>query len=102
VAGAPTWAEAFQVLFPEVETDVADLCGAYDEEEEFGCTWGSHDDLAVEQPAERRAAVHGSKGAFAFSLWDMSGYHGELGPVQLKVAHDDPVWSCKVWRQLCP
>jgi hypothetical protein len=72
---------------------VAELRGAYEKDEEFGCTWGNHPDLTQVQQAELRAAVRASKGAFAFSLQDMPGYHGELGHVQLKMAHDDPVWS---------
>ena len=80
-------------LHPDGEREPADEQQRYEKDPEFGWSYGNHPEATAEQLADLKQTVRGSKDAFAFSLKDMPGYHGDLGPADITVTTQSPIWT---------
>ena len=47
--------------------------------------WGGHPDMSRDEWDDLRKAVRGRKGAFAYSMADLTGYHGMAGPYTIQL-----------------
>lgn len=54
--------------------------------------YGDHPKLTAARKARLKEVLLQERGAFAYSLSDLPGYSGELGPVHIRLKHDKPIW----------
>lgn len=55
--------------------------------------YGGHPEATPEMLDAFKRMLVEEKGAFAYALSDLPGYCGSLGPAELRMKHDRPVWS---------
>jgi len=63
----------------------------YERDQDGGWIWGNHPAYTDDEQQELRETVKSLKHTFAYSLRDMPGYSGPLGPVELKLTHNRPL-----------
>jgi hypothetical protein len=78
---------------PEGERGEESLDSRWVHDPEHGWIYGGHPDATPEQMEQLKCMLADEKAAFAYSLQDLPGYCGDLAPAELKMKHDQPVWS---------
>jgi hypothetical protein len=73
--------------------EVADLSSRWDTDPEHKWIYGNHPDMTSAQKEQLKQMLIEEREAFAYSLDDLVGYSGDLGPVVLHMINDKPVWS---------
>jgi len=66
---------------------------AYTKDRHGGWLWGNHPGFSQERMACIRDAVTRNKGAFAYAVADLPGYHGDVGAMTISVDDPAPVFS---------
>ena len=66
---------------------------AYVKDAEGGWTWGHHSELTPELQAKLEHAVRSRKHAFAYSMKELPGYTGDMGPFSIELVHDKPIFA---------
>lgn len=67
--------------------------GNYTVDDEHGWTWGNHPEVSPEQQAQLKEVVVRNKTSFAYSVADLPGYSGEVGPFRLSLTTDEAIVS---------
>ena len=65
----------------------------YRKDEEGGWTWGGSPELNKEQQAMLEECVRSRKQVFAYSMKDLPGYTGDMGPFRIELDTKDPIFS---------
>jgi hypothetical protein len=66
----------------------------------MGYVCGNHPSATPEQTQRLRAMLAGHRKAFAFTMSELTGYQGPLGPVAISLVHNHPIWEPS--RRLSP
>jgi hypothetical protein len=87
-AGLPSPTCLVQSSMPAgVQADVAG--DGYTTDEEFGWVWGNHPETSAQQRATLRRAVAECNASFAYSVTDLPGYSGGVGPYRIELDTDE-------------
>ncbi|KAF6249762.1 hypothetical protein COO60DRAFT_1579417, partial [Scenedesmus sp. NREL 46B-D3] len=78
---------------PEGESELCDLSARWETDPEHKWIYGNHPDMTPEQKQQLRDMLLEEKGAFAYSMTDLVGYCGDLGPAKLYMKNDKSIWS---------
>ena len=65
----------------------------YTKDPNGGWLWGNHPGFSHEHMACVRKAVTRNKRAFAYSVADLPGYHGDVGPMRIQLDDHAPVFT---------
>jgi hypothetical protein len=90
---AATSASILDAYTPDGEKEVADLNSRWETDAEHCWIYGNHPDMTPAQKEQLKQTLIEEKGAFAYSLDDLVGYCGDLGPAELHMKNEKPVWS---------
>eukprot|EP00882_Tetradesmus_deserticola_P002735 GHRQ01002908.1.p1 GENE.GHRQ01002908.1~~GHRQ01002908.1.p1 ORF type:complete len:1949 (-),score=411.99 GHRQ01002908.1:1876-7140(-) len=90
---ASTSASILDAFTPDGEQEVADLSSRWETDPEHKWIHGNHPDMTPAQKEQLKQVLLEEQGAFAYTLDDLSGYTGDLGPAELHMKNDKPVWS---------
>jgi len=86
--------DAFQ---PEGERDLPPDA-RYTRDPDMQVLWGNHPDVSQQAYQQLQAAVRERKHCFAYTLGDMPGYNGELGPVDVVLINPNATMHAKPRR----
>lgn len=69
---------------------------SFEKDSDGGWIWGHHRDFSPEQFGALQQVVRSRKStAFAYSVKDLKGYHGPMGPFEIKLKHGEPIFERK-------
>ncbi|KAF6249414.1 hypothetical protein COO60DRAFT_1581207 [Scenedesmus sp. NREL 46B-D3] len=88
-----TSASILDAYTPDGEKEVEDLSSRWETDPEHKWIYGNHPDMAPAQKEQLKQMLLEERGAFAYSLEDLAGYSGDLGPAVLHMKNDKHVWS---------
>jgi hypothetical protein len=101
VAAPPTTTSAsiLDDFTPDGEKEVADLGSRWETDPEHKWIYGNHPEMTPAQKEQLKQVLIEERGAFAYSLSDLVGYCGDLGPAVLHIKMASP---CGLDRNFSP
>jgi hypothetical protein len=87
---SPSFLDAYS---PEGQQELGDLSDRWEIDPEHKWIYGNHPDMTPDQKQQLRDVLLEEKEAFAYSMTDLVGYCGDLGPAKLQMKNDSSTWS---------